>query len=92
MKRLVKSIQAYHRDKEKREQLLAEKKKRAVLQALRAQNEPEYRKLIAEAKDERLATLLKQTDDFLAQMGIMVQKEKDASGKEEDNEKKRRGS
>ena len=35
-----------------------------------------YEAAVAEAKDERLNLLMKQTGDFLAQMGILVAKEK----------------
>lgn len=35
-----------------------------------------YAKAVAEAKDERLTTLMKQTGDFLGQMGLLVAKEK----------------
>lgn len=37
---------------------------------------------MAEAKDERLDLLMRQTGDFLAQMGILVAKEKDAKDDE----------
>eukprot|EP00026_Physarum_polycephalum_P000554 Phypoly_transcript_00555.p1 GENE.Phypoly_transcript_00555~~Phypoly_transcript_00555.p1 ORF type:complete len:1422 (+),score=377.64 Phypoly_transcript_00555:70-4335(+) len=77
VKKLVKSIQLYHKDKEKREALLAEKKRRERLKLLRDNDVEGYSRLVAEAKDERLNQLMKQTGDFLAQMGILVAKEKD---------------
>ena len=35
-----------------------------------------YEAAVAEAKDERLNLLMKQTGDFLGQMGILMAKEK----------------
>jgi ATP-dependent helicase STH1/SNF2 len=78
--KLMKSIQTYHKDKEKREAQLAEKKRRDRLRMLRNNDVEGYTAAVAEAKDERLNLLMKQTGDFLAQMGILVAKEKDSVG------------
>jgi hypothetical protein len=79
VKKVVKAIQLYHKDKEKREALLAEKKRRERLRLLRNNDVEGYEAAVAEAKDERLNLLMKQTGDFLAQMGILVAKEKVSS-------------
>lgn len=51
-----------------------------------------YEAAVAEAKDERLNLLMRQTGDFLAQMGILVAKEKndteDGEAKTDDGQPK----
>jgi hypothetical protein len=51
-----------------------------------------YKKLLGEAKDQRLETLMNQTDAFLAQMGILVQKERETEGEEGKDDKVEEGS
>lgn len=86
IKKMMKQLQIYHREKEKRIQRQEELNKRARLEALRLHDVDGYRKLLSEAKDERLNTLIQQTDAFLAQMGVLVQRErsKDSDDKKDE--------
>ncbi len=53
------------------------------MRALQENNEEEYFALLQETKNERLAVLLKQTDEFLEQIGQKVVQQKDRDDIEE---------
>lgn len=67
-------MQAWHAKQRKR----ATRAERLRVQALKADDQEAYLRMVAESKNERLTTLLAKTDDLLQRLGAMVQKQKDA--------------
>ncbi|KAK4903616.1 hypothetical protein LTR28_001144, partial [Elasticomyces elasticus] len=61
-----------HQQIEKEEQKRVERTAKQRLQALRANDEETYLKLLGQAKDSRISHLLKQTDGFLNQLAASV--------------------
>lgn len=76
-KKLNKELLAWHANTQKRQQQLEERRQRERLEALRNQNEDEYRKMLQETKNHRLSELLKETDKYLERIGAMLQNLKD---------------
>ncbi|KAI1268497.1 SNF2 family N-terminal domain-containing protein [Xylariaceae sp. FL1019] len=64
--------QAHHSNIEKEEQRRVERTAKQRLQALKANDEEAYLKLLDQAKDTRITHLLKQTDGFLHQLASSV--------------------
>ncbi|MCO5585700.1 hypothetical protein L7F22_039636 [Adiantum nelumboides] len=56
----------------------ATRAERLRFQALKADDQEAYMKMVEESKNERLTTLLQKTDDLLQRLGAMVQMQKDA--------------
>jgi ATP-dependent helicase STH1/SNF2 len=69
---LGRSIRAQHTNLEKEELKRVERTAKQRLQALRANDEETYLKLLGQAKDTRITHLLKQTDGFLNQLAASV--------------------
>ncbi|KAL5701805.1 putative ATP-dependent DNA helicase chr12 [Ranunculus cassubicifolius] len=67
-------VQAWH-SKQKQRATRAEKLR---FQALKADDQEAYMKLVEESKNERLTTLLEKTNDLLARLGAAVKRQKDA--------------
>lgn len=61
-----------HTNIEKEEQKRVERTAKQRLQALKANDEETYLKLLGQAKDSRISHLLKQTDGFLSQLAASV--------------------
>lgn len=76
-KKLLKQIHSWHRERSKRETAKLEKEKRERLQALKMQDEDGYRRLLANAKNQRLETLLGKTDAYMAKIKGLLAKRKD---------------
>jgi SNF2 family DNA or RNA helicase len=76
-KKICKDLLSYHANEEKRLKQEEERKRKALLQALKEEDEPQYLKYIQEAKNERLSELLRQTDEFLNKIGVMIQEQKE---------------
>ncbi|EFJ21556.1 hypothetical protein SELMODRAFT_176282 [Selaginella moellendorffii] len=55
----------------------ATRAERLRYQALRADDQEAYMRMVEESKNERLTTLLSKTDDLLQRLGAMVQEQKD---------------
>ncbi|KNC78025.1 hypothetical protein, variant [Sphaeroforma arctica JP610] len=72
-KLIVKAITDYFNSQEKEARIKDEIKERARMRALMEDNEAEYRKLIDEKKDSRLAALLNQTDSYMSTLTDLVQ-------------------
>ncbi|KAF2841462.1 putative RSC complex subunit [Patellaria atrata CBS 101060] len=70
--RLGKLMQTTHSNIEKEEQKRIERTAKQRLQALKANDEETYLKLLGQAKDSRISHLLKQTDGFLNQLASSV--------------------
>jgi len=72
MAKLGRAMYAHHFNIEKEEQKRIERTAKQRLQALKANDEEAYLKLLDQAKDTRITHLLKQTDGFLHQLASSV--------------------
>lgn len=72
MARMGKAMYNHHFNIEKEEQKRIERTAKQRLQALKANDEEAYLKLLDQAKDTRITHLLKQTDGFLHQLASSV--------------------
>lgn len=75
-KRLLKDLDKYFRDKSREEERRRKKEQMERLRALRNNNEDEYLELLKTTKNKRLIQLLKQTDEYLMQIGAQVERQK----------------
>lgn len=66
---------AHHQHMEREEQKRVERTAKQRLQALKANDEETYMKLLGQAKDSRISHLLKQTDGFLRQLAASVREQ-----------------
>jgi SNF2 family DNA or RNA helicase len=82
MKKLTRQILKYHQNKEKREQIRREREEKELLQALKANDEEAYLRLLEKKKNERLKLLLDQTDQYLREIGAAVEKEQEMDEEE----------
>ena len=73
--RLGRLMLATHSNIEKEEQKRVERTAKQRLQALKANDEETYLKLLGQAKDSRISHLLKQTDGFLKQLAASVKEQ-----------------
>jgi len=77
--KLGRLMQTHHQFMEKEEQKRMERMAKQRLQALKANDEVAYFKLLGQAKDTRITHLLKQTDSFLHSLAASVrQQQRDA--------------
>src|SRR5690606_9823092 len=65
----------HHQFMEREEQKRVERTAKQRLQALKANDEETYLKLLGQAKDSRISHLLKQTDNFLRQLAASVREQ-----------------
>lgn len=72
LQKLGRTMIATHQNIEKEEQKRIERTAKQRLQALKANDEETYLKLLGQAKDTRISHLLKQTDGFLKQLADSV--------------------
>lgn len=84
-KKVFKDMDKYFRDKSREEERRKKKEQMERLRALRSNNEDEYLELLKTTKNKRLIQLLKQTDEYLVQIGAQVERQKQ-SAREEDKE------
>ncbi|GAM86897.1 hypothetical protein ANO11243_049180 [Dothideomycetidae sp. 11243] len=75
IQRLGRLMQTTHNTIEKDEQKRIERTAKQRLQALKANDEETYLKLLGQAKDSRISHLLKQTDSFLKQLSSSVKEQ-----------------
>ena len=68
-------MRQHHQHIEKEEQKRVERTAKQRLQALKANDEETYMKLLGQAKDSRISHLLKQTDGFLSQLAASVKQQ-----------------
>jgi ATP-dependent helicase STH1/SNF2 len=77
--KLGRLMQQHHQHMEKEEQKRVERMAKQRLQALKANDEEAYLKLLGQAKDTRITHLLRQTDSFLDSLAASVrQQQRDA--------------
>lgn len=72
LQKLGRTMITTHQNIEKEEQKRIERTAKQRLQALKANDEETYLKLLGQAKDTRISHLLKQTDGFLKQLAASV--------------------
>lgn len=72
VQKLGRMMLSHHQHIEKEEQKRMERTAKQRLQALKANDEETYLKLLGQAKDSRISHLLKQTDGFLNQLAASV--------------------
>lgn len=72
IQKLGRMMLQHHQHIEKEEQKRVERTAKQRLQALKANDEETYLKLLGQAKDSRISHLLKQTDGFLNQLAASV--------------------
>lgn len=70
--KLGRMMMQHHQYMEREEQKRVERTAKQRLQALKANDEETYMKLLGQAKDSRISHLLKQTDNFLRQLAASV--------------------
>ncbi len=78
-KKLMKDIDRYFTNRARKEEQRRKKENHDRLRALRENNEDEYLKLVKSTKNKRLLQLLKQTDQYLRQIGAQVERQKEAA-------------
>ncbi|KAL9631568.1 MAG: hypothetical protein Q9204_004178 [Flavoplaca sp. TL-2023a] len=75
VQKLGRLMQQQHQQIEKEEQKRVERTAKQRLQALKANDEETYLKLLGQAKDSRISHLLKQTDGFLKHLAASVKQQ-----------------
>lgn len=75
VQKLGRMMLTHHQHMEKEEQKRVERTAKQRLQALKANDEETYMKLLGQAKDSRISHLLKQTDGFLRQLASSVRQQ-----------------
>ncbi|OOF92206.1 hypothetical protein ASPCADRAFT_399562 [Aspergillus carbonarius ITEM 5010] len=75
MQKLGRMMLQHHQHMEREEQRRVERTAKQRLQALKANDEETYLKLLGQAKDSRISHLLKQTDNFLKQLAASVREQ-----------------
>ncbi|KAK9449552.1 SNF2 family N-terminal domain-containing protein [Limtongia smithiae] len=83
--RLGRSIAAYHTHTEREEQRRAERTAKQRLQALKANDEEAYMKLLDQTKDTRITHLLRQTNSFLDSLAQAVKSQQRESNADDHN-------
>ncbi|KAJ4409673.1 transcriptional regulator [Gnomoniopsis sp. IMI 355080] len=86
MAKMGKLMYQHHFNIEKEEQKRIERNAKQRLQALKANDEEAYLKLLDQAKDTRITHLLKQTDGFLHQLAASVKAQQRAAAERFGNE------
>ncbi|CAN8097446.1 unnamed protein product [Discula destructiva] len=86
MTKMGKLMYQHHFNIEKEEQKRIERTAKQRLQALKANDEEAYLKLLDQAKDTRITHLLKQTDGFLHQLAASVKAQQRAAAERFGNE------
>ncbi len=75
VQKLGRMMVSHHQHTEREEQKRIERTAKQRLQALKANDEETYMKLLGQAKDSRISHLLKQTDGFLGQLAASVRQQ-----------------
>ncbi|KAI5289684.1 hypothetical protein KEM55_008771, partial [Ascosphaera atra] len=75
MQKMGRMMLQHHQHMEKEEQKRVERTAKQRLQALKANDEETYMKLLGQAKDSRISHLLRQTDGFLRQLASSVREQ-----------------
>uniref|UniRef100_A0A8D0AKL4 SWI/SNF related BAF chromatin remodeling complex subunit ATPase 4 n=1 Tax=Sander lucioperca TaxID=283035 RepID=A0A8D0AKL4_SANLU len=90
MQKLTKSVATYHANTEREQKKENERIEKERMRRLMAEDEEGYRKLIDQKKDKRLAYLLQQTDEYVANLTELVRAHKAAQALKEKKKKKKK--
>ncbi|XP_014258775.1 ATP-dependent helicase brm isoform X2 [Cimex lectularius] len=88
--RLNKAIMNYHANAEREQKKEQERIEKERMRRLMAEDEEGYRKLIDQKKDKRLAFLLSQTDEYIANLTEMVKQHKIEQQKKQEQEEQQK--
>ncbi|KAI1884006.1 hypothetical protein AGOR_G00221940 [Albula goreensis] len=90
IQKLTKAVATYHANTEREQKKENERIEKERMRRLMAEDEEGYRKLIDQKKDKRLAYLLQQTDEYVANLTELVRAHKAVQALKEKNKKKKK--
>ncbi|KAK2901717.1 probable global transcription activator SNF2L2 [Channa argus] len=90
MQKLTRAIATWHTNTEREQKKETERIEKERMRRLMAEDEEGYRKLIDQKKDKRLAYLLQQTDEYVANLTSLVYQHKAAQAAKEKKRRKKR--
>ncbi|TDH13114.1 hypothetical protein EPR50_G00054550 [Perca flavescens] len=90
MQKLTRAIATWHTNTEREQKKETERIEKERMRRLMAEDEEGYRKLIDQKKDKRLAYLLQQTDEYVANLTTLVYEHKAAQAAKEKKKKKKK--
>ncbi|XP_070689200.1 probable global transcription activator SNF2L2 [Pempheris klunzingeri] len=90
IQKLTRSIGNWHTNTEREQKKETERIEKERMRRLMAEDEEGYRKLIDQKKDKRLAYLLQQTDEYVANLTTLVYEHKAAQAAKEKKRRKKR--
>uniref|UniRef100_A0A671WJF4 SWI/SNF related BAF chromatin remodeling complex subunit ATPase 2 n=1 Tax=Sparus aurata TaxID=8175 RepID=A0A671WJF4_SPAAU len=88
--KLTRAVANWHTNTEREQKKETERIEKERMRRLMAEDEEGYRKLIDQKKDKRLAYLLQQTDEYVANLTTLVYEHKAAQAAKEKKKKKKR--
>lgn len=90
MQKVTKAVATYHANTEREQKKENERIEKERMRRLMAEDEEGYRKLIDQKKDKRLAYLLQQTDEYVANLTELVRAHKAAQALKDKKKKKKK--
>lgn len=90
MQKLTRAIATWHTNTEREQKKETERIEKERMRRLMAEDEEGYRKLIDQKKDKRLAYLLQQTDEYVANLTSLVYEHKAAQAAKDKKKKKKK--
>ncbi|KAL4647915.1 transcription activator BRG1-like [Arapaima gigas] len=90
IQKLTKAVATYHTNTEREQKKENERIEKERMRRLMAEDEEGYRKLIDQKKDKRLAYLLQQTDEYVANLTELVRAHKAVQALKEKKKKKKK--
>ncbi|XP_041792162.1 probable global transcription activator SNF2L2 [Chelmon rostratus] len=90
IQKLTRSVANWHTNTEREQKKETERIEKERMRRLMAEDEEGYRKLIDQKKDKRLAYLLQQTDEYVANLTTLVYEHKAAQAAKEKKRRKKR--
>lgn len=90
MQKVTKAVATYHANTEREQKKENERIEKERMRRLMAEDEEGYRKLIDQKKDKRLAYLLQQTDEYVANLTELVRQHKAAQVLKDKKKKKKK--
>uniref|UniRef100_A0A3B3DCT3 Probable global transcription activator SNF2L2 n=1 Tax=Oryzias melastigma TaxID=30732 RepID=A0A3B3DCT3_ORYME len=90
IQKLTRSVATWHTNTEREQKKETERIEKERMRRLMAEDEEGYRKLIDQKKDKRLAYLLQQTDEYVANLTALVYEHKAAQAAKEKKRKRKR--
>ncbi|MEE6459257.1 hypothetical protein FKM82_000584 [Ascaphus truei] len=90
IQKLSRAVATWHANTEREQKKETERIEKERMRRLMAEDEEGYRKLIDQKKDRRLAYLLQQTDEYVANLTSLVWEHKQAQAAKEKKKKRRK--